>query len=48
MGVQFLLIGTLGEYIARIHVEVKRRPRYIIASRTRKKQLKAVSSIKQR
>jgi len=34
MGVQFLLIGVLGEYVARIHVEVKRRPRYLIARRT--------------
>jgi len=33
-GVQFLLIGLLGEYVARIHVEVKRRPRYIVAART--------------
>lgn len=35
MGVQFLLIGMLGEYVARIHVEVKRRPRYLVARRTR-------------
>jgi dolichol-phosphate mannosyltransferase len=34
MGVQFLLIGALGEYVGRIHVEVKRRPRYLIARRT--------------
>ncbi|MDD5307890.1 MAG: glycosyltransferase family 2 protein [Deltaproteobacteria bacterium] len=34
MGVQFLLIGVLGEYVARIHVEVKRRPRYLVARRT--------------
>jgi dolichol-phosphate mannosyltransferase len=33
-GVQFLLIGLLGEYVARIHVEVKKRPRYLVARRT--------------
>ena len=34
MGIQFLLIGLLGEYVARIHVEVKKRPRYFIARKT--------------
>lgn len=34
MGIQFLLIGVLGEYVGRIHVEVKRRPRYIVARQT--------------
>jgi dolichol-phosphate mannosyltransferase len=40
MGVQFLLIGALGEYVGRIHVEVKRRPRYVIARRTEADQAK--------
>ena len=29
-GIQLFLIGILGEYIARIHDEVKRRPLYLV------------------
>ncbi len=32
-GIQFILIGILGEYIGRIHMEVKNRPNYIIADK---------------
>jgi dolichol-phosphate mannosyltransferase len=34
MGIQFLLMGLLGEYVGRIHLEVKHRPRYLVARRT--------------
>lgn len=34
-GVQLVSIGVLGEYIGKIYMEVKRRPRYIIAKKTR-------------
>jgi len=30
-GVQLLSIGVLGEYVAKIYLETKRRPRYFIA-----------------
>lgn len=33
-GIQLLSIGILGEYIARIFTEVKRRPKYIIETKT--------------
>lgn len=33
-GVQLVSIGVLGEYIGKIYLEVKRRPRYIICERT--------------
>ena len=33
-GVQLLSLGVLGEYIGKIYMETKRRPRYIISERT--------------
>ena len=33
-GVQLLSIGVIGEYIGKIYMETKRRPRYIISERT--------------
>ena len=33
-GIQLICIGVLGEYIGKIYLEVKARPRYIISERT--------------
>jgi hypothetical protein len=39
-GVQLLSLGLVGEYVAKVYLEVKRRPRYFVATTTRDREFK--------
>ena len=44
-GIQLLCLGVIGEYIGKIYLETKRRPRYIISERTNSEDINETTSV---
>ena len=44
-GIQFLILGVIGEYIGRLYIEVKQRPLFVVRKKYSHSELKEIEAV---